>query len=155
MWKFPHPEVVDDQERDRGQICEVGFAGAVLCGVGDLIEEHVRFAIADAVALLDHGAADGLRQVAFPRPWWPEKERVLAIGAALFCFDEKSQIQALDRAHPLLPIRPGQVERRTHDCKRHGRLLAESRRALVRRAHQQATATRRAPRRRSTGSGHS
>jgi transposase len=34
--------------------------------------------------------------------------------------DEKSQIQALDRTQPLLPLRPGQVERRTHDYKRHG-----------------------------------
>ena len=40
--------------------------------------------------------------------------------AALFCVDEKSQIQALDRSQPLLPMRPGQVERRTHDYKRHG-----------------------------------
>ena len=34
--------------------------------------------------------------------------------------DEKSQIQALDRTRPLLPMRPGQVERRTHDYLRHG-----------------------------------
>ena len=36
------------------------------------------------------------------------------------CVDEKSQIQALDRTQPLLPTRPGQVERRTHDYARHG-----------------------------------
>jgi transposase len=36
------------------------------------------------------------------------------------CVDEKSQIQALDRTAPLLPLRPGQVERRTHDHHRHG-----------------------------------
>src|SRR5213078_2342971 len=36
------------------------------------------------------------------------------------CVDEKSQIQALDRTQPLLPMRPGQAERRTHDYKRHG-----------------------------------
>jgi transposase len=35
-------------------------------------------------------------------------------------FDEKSQVQALDRTQPLLPMRPGQVERRTHDYKRNG-----------------------------------
>jgi len=40
--------------------------------------------------------------------------------AAVFCVDEKPQIQALDRTQPLLPIQPGQVERRTHDYKRHG-----------------------------------
>jgi len=40
--------------------------------------------------------------------------------AMVFCVDEKSQIQALDRTQPLLPMRPGQAERRTHDYKRHG-----------------------------------
>jgi transposase len=40
--------------------------------------------------------------------------------ALVFCVDEKSQIQALDRTQPLLPLRPGQVERRTHDYQRHG-----------------------------------
>ena len=38
----------------------------------------------------------------------------------MLCVDEKSQIQALDRTAPLLPMRPGQIERRTHDYKRHG-----------------------------------
>lgn len=40
--------------------------------------------------------------------------------ALVLCVDEKSQIQALDRSQPLLPMRPGQPERRTHDYKRHG-----------------------------------
>jgi transposase len=40
--------------------------------------------------------------------------------AVVLCLDEKSQIQALDRSQPLLPLRPGQAERRTHDYKRHG-----------------------------------
>src|SRR5882672_836145 len=40
--------------------------------------------------------------------------------ALLLSVDEKSQIQALDRTAPLLPMRPGQVERRTHDYVRHG-----------------------------------
>jgi transposase len=40
--------------------------------------------------------------------------------AVVLCVDEKAQIQALDRTQPLLPMRPGQVERRTHDYKRHG-----------------------------------
>ncbi len=43
----------------------------------------------------------------------PQKALVLAV-------DEKSQIQALDRTQPLLPMRPGQIERRTHDYMRHG-----------------------------------
>jgi transposase len=40
--------------------------------------------------------------------------------ALVLCVDEKSQIQALDRTAPLLPMRPGQAERRTHDYTRHG-----------------------------------
>ena len=40
--------------------------------------------------------------------------------AIVLCVDEKSQIQALDRTAPLLPMLPGQVERRTHDYRRHG-----------------------------------
>ena len=40
--------------------------------------------------------------------------------ALVLCVDEKSQIQALDRSQPILPMRPGQAERRTHDYKRNG-----------------------------------
>jgi transposase len=38
----------------------------------------------------------------------------------VLCVDEKSQIQALDRTQPLLPMQPGQLERGTHDYKRNG-----------------------------------
>lgn len=34
--------------------------------------------------------------------------------------DERTQIQAFDRTKPMLPLRPSQIERRTHDYKRHG-----------------------------------
>jgi len=40
--------------------------------------------------------------------------------AIVLCVDEKSQIQALDRSQPMLPMRPGQPARRSHDYKRHG-----------------------------------
>src|ERR1700728_4692878 len=40
--------------------------------------------------------------------------------ALVVCVDEKSQIQALDRTQPVLPLRPGLPERRTHDYVRHG-----------------------------------
>jgi transposase len=40
--------------------------------------------------------------------------------ALVLCVDEKSQIQALDRTRPLLPLRPGLRERQTHDYKRYG-----------------------------------
>src|ERR1700693_4010464 len=40
--------------------------------------------------------------------------------ALVLCVDEKSQIQALDRTAPILPLRPGLPERQTHDYKRYG-----------------------------------
>jgi len=40
--------------------------------------------------------------------------------AVVLCVDEKSQIQALDRTAPILPMLPGTPERATHDYKRHG-----------------------------------
>jgi transposase len=40
--------------------------------------------------------------------------------ALVLCVDEKSHIQALDRSQPVLPMRPGQIERRSHDYTRHG-----------------------------------
>ena len=42
--------------------------------------------------------------------------------AAVFCVDEKTQIQALDRTQTILPIRPGLPESRTHDYKRNGQI---------------------------------
>lgn len=43
----------------------------------------------------------------------PERAIILSV-------DEKSQVQALDRTQPLLPMTPGQAERGTHDYQRHG-----------------------------------
>ena len=40
--------------------------------------------------------------------------------AVVLCVDEKSQIQALERTQPVVPMRPGQAQRRSHDYKRHG-----------------------------------
>src|ERR1044071_3088843 len=42
------------------------------------------------------------------------------VNAIVWSVDEKSQIQALDHTQPNLPLRPGQVERGTHDYRRHG-----------------------------------
>ena len=38
----------------------------------------------------------------------------------MLCVDEKTQIQALDRTQPTLPIKPGKAQRMTHDYKRNG-----------------------------------
>jgi transposase len=42
------------------------------------------------------------------------------VKAIVLSVDEKSQIQALDRTQPILPLRPGLPERQTHDYERHG-----------------------------------
>ena len=42
------------------------------------------------------------------------------VNALVLCVDEKSQIQALDRTQPLLPLAPGMPSKRTHDYERHG-----------------------------------
>ena len=62
-----------------------------------------------------------------PDPFFVEKVRDIVglyinppDGALVLCVDEKSQIQALDRTSPVLPLRPGRPERRTHDYIRHG-----------------------------------
>lgn len=62
-----------------------------------------------------------------PDPYFVEKVRdVVGLYVAppehaiVLCVDEKSQIQALDRTQPMLPLRPGQAERKTHDYVRHG-----------------------------------
>jgi transposase len=41
-------------------------------------------------------------------------------NAVVLCVDEKSQVQALDRTAPILPLRPGLPEKATHDYVRHG-----------------------------------
>src|SRR6202042_2290156 len=41
-------------------------------------------------------------------------------AALVLCVDEKTQVQALDRTAPVLPLRPGFPERQTHDYVRHG-----------------------------------
>jgi transposase len=41
-------------------------------------------------------------------------------NAVVLCVDEKTQVQALDRTQPALPMRPDQIARRTHDYKRNG-----------------------------------
>ena len=43
-------------------------------------------------------------------------------NALVLCADEKSQIQALERSQPILPLAPGRIERRSHDYFRHGTL---------------------------------
>ena len=78
--QLPHREVVDDQQRDRGDVSEVGLAGAVELGVGEFVQEDVGLAVEDPMALLDDGDPDDLRQVTLPRAGPAEEEPVLPLG---------------------------------------------------------------------------
>jgi len=62
--EFAHAEVINNEQRHGGHRLRVLFACAVGDGVGQFIQQDVRFAIQHFVALLDGALADGLRQVA-------------------------------------------------------------------------------------------
>src|SRR5437773_2120620 len=65
-------------------------------------------------------AADGLPHTDVAQRCGTSGPTVRRGRAGLVCVDEKSQIQALDRTQPILPLRPGLPERATHDYIRHG-----------------------------------
>jgi len=59
------------------EVRERGLAGASQLGVGEVVDERVRFAVDDAMALLDDGQADGLREMALAGAGRSEEEHVL------------------------------------------------------------------------------
>src|SRR5438309_1104211 len=68
-----HAQVVDDEQWDGGDVHEVVLAGAAELGVGEFLEEDVGLAVEDAMPLLDHGEANGLREMAFARARRPQE----------------------------------------------------------------------------------
>ena len=73
MRQLPHAQIIDDQERHGGEIGEVRLARVIERRVGEFLKARVGFVTDDAIALLDHGAADGLGQMTFPVPGGPRK----------------------------------------------------------------------------------
>ena len=67
MRPLAHAEVVDDEQGHAGQLGQIGLACVGERCLGEFFEEGVGFAVDDAVALLDRGAADGLGNVALAR----------------------------------------------------------------------------------------
>ena len=61
-WELAHAEVVDDEQRDGGEVREGGLAGPGELRIGGLVDERVGLAVEDAMALLD-GHAGGLSEV--------------------------------------------------------------------------------------------
>ena len=90
------------------------------CGRSDIAAPVVSY-----VATVLHPRPVGTRQV--PAPQLDAKVRdVVGLylnppqNAVVVCVDEKTQVQALDRTAPILPLRPGLPEKATHDYVRHG-----------------------------------
>ena len=67
MGQPPHPKVVNEEQRDGGDLRDVLLARAGELRIGEFLEEHVGLPVQNAMALLDHGEADRLGQVALPR----------------------------------------------------------------------------------------
>jgi len=68
----------NDEQRNGGHRFHIFLASAVCNCLGKLIEQDVGFAIQHLAAFLNRSLSDGLRQVAFPRPAWTEKQSVLS-----------------------------------------------------------------------------
>ena len=63
MGELAHAEVINDEQGHGGDRIHIGFARAIGNGVGEFVEQHMRFAIEDLEVLLDCGVADGLSKV--------------------------------------------------------------------------------------------
>jgi len=77
--QLAHAEVVDDEQVRAGELGEVVLAGVGERRLGEFFEEGVRFAVEDAVALLDRGASDGLGEMTLPGTGLADQEDVLAL----------------------------------------------------------------------------
>jgi hypothetical protein len=73
-------EVVDDEQRHGRDGGEVVLAGAGELGLDQLLQQRMRLAVEDTVALLDHGEADGLSQVALAGAGRAEEEGIGVLG---------------------------------------------------------------------------
>ena len=91
MRQFPHAQVVDDQQWDGRQVGEDGLAGAIQRRVGQFLEQRMRFAIRDTVALLDRGAADRLGQMAFAGARRAEEEGVFTLADEARAVEERQK----------------------------------------------------------------
>ena len=83
------------------------------CLTAATVESPVRVRRARRVRRAAWGNGPRVIPAPRPRPTQPEKAIVL-------CVDEKSQVQALDRTQPSLPMEKGRAGTMTHDYKRHG-----------------------------------
>ncbi len=79
-WRqLPHAEVVDDEQRRGRELRHRLLAGAVERCLRELLDERVRVAVDDPVALLDRAATDRPCEVALAGAWRPEEEHVVVL----------------------------------------------------------------------------
>ena len=77
--ELAHAEVVDDEQRDGGQVREEPLAGAIERGIRQVLEQRMGFTIDHTVALVDRRAANGLREMTFAGARRTQEEDVLAL----------------------------------------------------------------------------
>ena len=75
-WQLAHADVVDDEQRHGRERGHGVFAQPFEGGLGQVLDEDVRFAVDHLVALVDRGQPDGLRQVALAGAGRPVKQDV-------------------------------------------------------------------------------
>jgi len=78
--ELPHPQIIDDQQRDGAEGGEDVLARAIERGVGQLLEEQMGLAVQHAMALLDRRLAERLRQVTFPRAGGADQQNIFTLG---------------------------------------------------------------------------
>jgi hypothetical protein len=74
VWQPLHPEIVDDQQGDAGDLRKELFARSGELGVSELVDERVGLAVQDPMALLDDGEADRVGQMALAGAGRTEEE---------------------------------------------------------------------------------
>jgi hypothetical protein len=71
--QLPHPEVVDDEQRDGGELGEEGLARAVERGIGQVFQQQMGLPVEHAMALENGGPAQRLGEMLLPVPGGPRK----------------------------------------------------------------------------------
>ena len=98
VWEFPDAEVVDDEQRDGGQLGEEILAGPIERGVRHLFEQRMGFPIGDAMALVDRRPADRLGEMTLARTRRAEEEDIFALE------HEAARGQVVDQRTVHLPV---------------------------------------------------
>lgn len=78
--QLAHAEIVDDEERHRGHRLHELLTLTFYDRFGEFLQQDMRLPIDHAIVLLDGSLADGLSQVAFPRPAWTQEKSIIPLA---------------------------------------------------------------------------